>query len=265
MAFTKELTKLGLKDKEAAVYLACLELGPATAQQISRKSKVVRATTYVELESLMQMGMVTKYKEGKKTLFSAEPPRQLNRLLEKQAEELEHKKEGLDELLPELQVLMKAAGGRPSVRYFEGKEGLRAMRQEIVMHSKTDSTIYNFTPSDYLEAIFPDDERTYFKQRSAKGLKSKTIFTTKSETLKQELLRTPTSALAERVFVDSSLFSSVSGFTIFEDRVAIGTFAGKLMGVIIESPEIATMMRQVFELAWIGGQGSDGSVRSLPD
>ena len=84
MVFQKELKRLGLKDKEAAVYVACLELGPSPVQQISRKAQVVRATTYVVLEALLERGLVTQYKEGKKTLFSAEPPRQLMRLLEKQ-------------------------------------------------------------------------------------------------------------------------------------------------------------------------------------
>lgn len=254
MEFIKELKRLGLKDKEAAVYVACLELGPSTAQQVSRKSKVVRATTYVELESLMQMGLVTKFKQGKKTLFSAEPPRQLMRLLEKRREELEEKQHELEQMLPELQMLMKVSGDKPSVRYFEGKEGLHAIRQEIVMYTKSGNTIYNFTPIDYLDAVFPDDERNYLRQRTAKGVYSKTIYTTKSEKLKQKLLDTPAPENAERVFVEPKYFPSASGMTIFEDRVAIGTFAGKLMGVVIESQPMADMMIRMFNIAWLGAE-----------
>ena len=66
MEYIQELTSLGLKDKAAAVYLASLEIGPSPVQPIAKKAKVVRATTYVVLEELMQMGLVTKYKEGKK-------------------------------------------------------------------------------------------------------------------------------------------------------------------------------------------------------
>src|SRR3990167_6712494 len=86
MEHIKELMSLGLKDKEVVVYLSCLELGPSPAQVIAKKAGVVRATTYVILEELMNMGLVTKYKEGKKTMFSAEAPRQLLRLLERQEE-----------------------------------------------------------------------------------------------------------------------------------------------------------------------------------
>lgn len=250
MEFIQELTKLGLKDKEASVYLACLELGPSTAQQISRKSHVVRATTYVELESLMKMGLVTKYKEGKKTLFSAEPPKQLERLLERQQEEIKEKREDLIHLLPELQILMKTIGGRPSVRYFEGKEGLHAIRQEIVMYAQSGDTVYNFTPIDYLNAVFPENETAYYRQRSAKGIKARTLFSTKSVETRDKVFSELYMQGTEKRYVRPEDFPSTSGMTIYRNRIAIGSFTGDLMGVVIESEQMADMMRRIFDLAW---------------
>lgn len=250
MVMLTELKKLGLKDKEAAVYLACLELGSAPVQKISRKAQVVRATTYVVLDCLAQKGLVTQFKQGKKTLFSAEPPRQLMRLIEKQEENLQMKKSELQNLLPELQVLMKFGLGVPFVRYFEGLEGLRAMRQEMVMYTSKGDVWYNFTPMDHLGAVFGRQELLYTAQRVAKRVRSKTIFSTKSEKLKREILATAVSELAERRFVSSDDFPSASGMTIFRNRIAIGSFTGKIGGVIIESEQIADMLGRLFELAW---------------
>ena len=56
----QELGHLGLSEKEAAVYLASLELGPAPVQDISHKAKVNRATTYVMIESLMGRGLISR-------------------------------------------------------------------------------------------------------------------------------------------------------------------------------------------------------------
>lgn len=254
MEFIKELKRLGLKDKEAAVYLSCLELGPSTAQQISRKAKVVRATTYVELESLMQMGLVTKFKQGKKTLFSAEPPRQLMRLLEKKQEQIRDKQHELEQLLPELQIVMKASNETPSVRYFEGKEGLHAMRQEIVRESSPGDLVYNFTPTDHLNAVFAEYEKSYYEQRAAKGVKARTLFTTKSLRYKDELLSEKLLHFSERRYVPPERFPATSGMTIFGDKIAIGSFTGKLMGVVVESEPMADMMRNLFELAWDGAE-----------
>ncbi|MAF35405.1 hypothetical protein CMO91_06205 [Candidatus Woesearchaeota archaeon] len=251
MVFQKELKRLGLKDKEAAVYVACLELGPSPVQQISRKAQVVRATTYVVLEALLERGLVTQYKEGKKTLFSAEPPRQLLRLLEKQEETIAEKKHDLEQLLPELQVIMKGAGdARPFVRYFDGLEGLRAMRQEMVMYTQAGDTWYNFTPMDHLDAVFGRDELLYVDQRKAKGIKSKTIFTTKSDKLRKEILELAKPESAERRYITPEQFPSASGMTIYRNRIAIGSFTGKVGGVVVESDEISGMMQHLFELAW---------------
>lgn len=251
MVFEKELKRLGLKDKEASVYLACLELGPSAAQPISRKARVVRATTYVVLESLMKQGLVTKYRKGKKTLFSAEPPRQLVRLLEKQQQALNERQRYLDVMLPELQTLL-AGEDRPSVRYFEGREGLYAMRQEIIREMRPGGTIYNFTPSDHLQAVFPEELDTFPKVREAKHIRSKTIFTTHSEELRRLLLSPQFTGYAERRFVPADRFPFASGLTVFGNKIALGSFSQNLMGVVIESETIAGMIRSIFELAWEG-------------
>lgn len=250
MQFIKDLKKLGLKDKEAAVFLAALELGPSPAQIIARKAKLVRATTYVVLEGLMQKGLVTEYKEGKKTLFAAEPPRQLMRLLEKQRETLDAKQNEIEHILPELQMLMKSLGGKPSVRYFEGLEGLRSIRREMLMYCSTGDVWYNVTPADHLYAIFPKEEVHYIQQRIAKGIKSMTIFATRSDAVKKEWLQIEDRELVERRFVSLRSFPSTAGMTIYRDRVAIGSFTGTVGGFVLESKGIADMLRQVFLLAW---------------
>ncbi len=258
MEFIQELKKLGLKDKESAVYLASLELGPAPVQNIARKAKVVRATTYVILEDLMQKGLITHYKEGKKTLFSAEPPRQLMRLIEVEESTLQERKRGLELVLPELQMVMKAAGEKPSVRYFEGKEGLHVMRQEIIMYTGSGATIYNFTPMDHLHATFSQDDDAFFRQRVAKRIPAKTLFTTRSDKLRQSTLKGSKPGISEYRFIPAQSFPSTSGMTIFEDRIAIGTFVGKQMGVVVESEPMAEMMRRIFDLAWKGAESVDG-------
>ncbi|MBI4022537.1 MAG: hypothetical protein HY372_04195 [Candidatus Andersenbacteria bacterium] len=258
MIFEAELKKLGLKDKEAAVYLSCLQLGPSAVQQISRKAEVVRATTYVVLESLMSRGLVAKYKEGKKTLFSGEPPRMLMRLLEKQRNNIDEQQHDLELLLPELQVLVKSSKGRPTVRYFDGLEGLRAIRREMLMYSQPNDTWYNFSPYDHLYAVLGVDEKSYARQRVAKKIRSKTIFSTKSVNLRRNLTTFYGDTLTERRFVSSEIFPSSSGMTIFRDRIAIGSFTGRIGGVIVESAEMADMMRRLFELAWSGAELREG-------
>lgn len=254
MEFVTELNKIGLTDKEACVYLACLQLGPSPVQVIARRSKVARATTYVVLEALAKKGLVTQYSESKRTLFTAEPPRQLLRVLENQAETVREKERLLESVLPKLQVLLKSGGGRPSVRYYDGSEGLRAIRQEVLMYTKPGSTLHNFIPADHLNAEFPSDSNSYYRQRVAKRIRSKTIFTTKSPSFRDRLLSAEFSEMSERIFVPPEQFPSAGAMTIFENRIAMSSFAGKPGGVILESAILAEMMRNLFQLAWTSGK-----------
>jgi len=70
----KELQDLGLSEKEARVYLAALELGQTTADKLAKHAKVNRSTTYVQLESLMKVGLMSTHEERKKTVFAPESP-----------------------------------------------------------------------------------------------------------------------------------------------------------------------------------------------
>ena len=253
MPFHTELKKLGLSDKEAAVYQALLELGEATVQQIAQKSKVARATTYLILDALMKVGLVTHYEHDDKTKFIAESPTQLKRLLDRQQEELKSRQADLGRLLPKLQAFIRSSDQRPVVRYFSGLEGLKTMRSEMVQYSTHKDIWYSLSPFDYLRLVFGDETRgqyTYADTRAAKGIQHKVIFTTLSDKIRQEMLRTAKKERSERRFVPPERFRSTSGMTIFRDRIAIATFSGQVGGVIIESPSVALMMRELFLFAW---------------
>ena len=73
------LQELGLEDKEIKIYLALLEIGEATVLNISRKSKVNRASIYYILEKMKKKGLVTHVeKSGKETFAATEPALLLN-------------------------------------------------------------------------------------------------------------------------------------------------------------------------------------------
>ena len=46
----EKLEEFGLSEKEAKVYMASLEIGEATADQIAKHSGVNRSTTYVQIQ-----------------------------------------------------------------------------------------------------------------------------------------------------------------------------------------------------------------------
>ena len=130
-ALARDLEKLGLSEKEAMVYLASLETGPAPVQVIARKAEVNRATTYVMIEALLQKGLMSTFDKGKKTMFTAEKPERLHRIVHSERASVDEKEQTIKKILPDLDAICAAAGERPKVSFYEGEEGLEAMRETI--------------------------------------------------------------------------------------------------------------------------------------
>ncbi len=66
--------KLGLNTKAAKIYLAALELGEASVQELATRSKLKRTTLYYILEELIEAGVLICTRAGRKTYYTAEQP-----------------------------------------------------------------------------------------------------------------------------------------------------------------------------------------------
>src|SRR3989344_4041508 len=240
-----QLKTLGLSDNEAKVYLAMLELGPATVLEISAKAGVNRPTTYVQIESLKKMGLVSSQTRGKKQIFMAESPDQLEFIIERQKKEVENRTGELRKILPELENIFNLAGEKPQVRFFEGKEGLMKMQDEL-LKSKIKEVV-GFTTTEGVLNIFPDHVKNYAPRRVLKGIKARTIYTDKRGAI---LKRNDEPMLREAKFVPPDKFPFKSDITIYSDNIATSALEGQAVGVIITHKELADSFRALFNLLW---------------
>ena len=111
------LKTLGLSDKEAKIYFALLQLGPATPYKMAKRSGLKRPTAYVIADELVEKGYAVQA-PGNKHTYIARPPEVIYE--EREEKMLEAKKN-----LPELQALKGGVADKPTVLYFEGAEGLK--------------------------------------------------------------------------------------------------------------------------------------------
>ncbi len=241
----KELQDLGLSEKESKVYLAALEIGRATADQLAKHAKIVRPTTYVQLDSLMKKGLMSTYEEGKKTYFAPESPELLKRLLLRQKEELSSKESELALVLPALLQQFASAGERPVVRFFLGKEGITSTREEVLKtKSKRMFTIFSY---DQLRKIYSETELDdYSARRKSLHIHSRGIQVHKAYFEKAGL-----DELTERRFLPPETFPfSTIEITVFDDKTSIRSLEGALFGMIIESKQIAEGIKTIFNFLW---------------
>lgn len=240
---------LGLTDKEAKVYVASLFLGPAPVQKIAEQADINRATAYVILGQLADIGLVAQSTEGKKTVFVAEPPETLGRLFDRQIEAVEERRKELDVILPELQQSQRIeTGSAPIIRFYKGREGVDSMIAELQRKAPHGSMVYGVCNYDEIEKIVPDIFKSSPKGRLKRQVSSKIIYSYRKEVPSSPKLLREMSRIDQPVTADIALWPS---------SASLCTYAGKnSIGVIIESPEIVGALRQLFEIAWDKQSGS---------
>lgn len=244
----KELQDIGLSEKEARVYLALLELGQNTAEKLAKHAKVNRSTTYVQLESLMKMGLVSTHEEGKKTVFAPESPQLLQRFITMQKDRIEARERDLANLLPALMQQYESAGERPVVRFFPGKDGILSVREEVLLMK--DKKLFVILSSENMQKIFSKGElEGYTERREGLGIHSHAIYT--KEEYFQKAMPEINELTDHRLLKNSPLTIDIR---IFDDKTAIFSLEGTLFAMVIESKQIASSMRNIFNILWACGE-----------
>lgn len=244
MNLEEKIKKLGLSDKEAKVYLALIELGQASPSEVASYSGVNRATTYVILEELRKKGLATSLEKNKKIHFIAESPERLKNLFETEKEKLEENFSDLKNVLPDLEKLYESRGERPKVRFFEGKEGIAAIREDV-LKVKT-NYFYQIVPIDESYRFFPpkpNDHREKMAKKLSKILR-KTIYTTK----KGRIFPEKSGKLDFNKFLSGEKFSTE--VVIYGKKVALVAHKNKPIGIIIEDEVISHTVKVIFEIIW---------------
>ncbi len=248
------LQKIGLSDKDAEVYLACLELGTQPASVVAKKAGLKRPTTYLILEGLMKRGLVSEYTGSNVKYFTAVQPEFLLNYVEKRRRELSSHQHELEQYLPQFNSLSNPYSLSPKVRFFEGVEGLERVMDDtltsktpILCYSSMDSWFAREDTKQYI--IRYAKRRVVDKKIPLRGINLDTPLT-------RRYIETDYPAEDEKYsdfrFFPKEIKDLSNEINIYDNKVAIVSLGKyELLGVIIESKEIANSQRAIFETAWM--------------
>ena len=131
-----EMRKLGLTEKEVRVYLAALELGYTSVQEIAKKAQVSRPTAYEIIKSLEKKELITQSKEKGRRYFTAQSPDNLLGILKRQKKELEEKEREFIRIIAALRAKYYLSDKR-EIKTYQGKSGLAILLDDfLTTHSK---------------------------------------------------------------------------------------------------------------------------------
>lgn len=245
----KILQRIGLSEKQAAVYLACLMLGPSSVQNIARKASIARATTYPILGGLISRRLVIRHMVEKRSVYIAQNPKELLRLVTFEEKALQEQKEKVESLLPTLGALSFDKERDMMLSYHEGLDGLKTIRYELVKRCDTNEEWKNIAPADQVLKTFGVNG-LYCRERVAKRIRSKTLFSTGDDKLKKYLLSKSTSHFTQRRFIDPVDSEDAVGITICRNYVAFALYGNRIGGVLIDSKAISSRLTKLFDFTW---------------
>lgn len=253
MNIVESLRQIGLNEKEAATYSATLSLGKATVEQIAKAARLVRTSTYTQVESLMEKGLLSSVIIGKKTYYLPEAPTNLSRLLDIRESNTVTGRSLLKTILPELLKTYTKTDNKPAIRFFPGKDGLTTMREEVLMMEGKELLIV----SNYygLPATYSKSEIDNFSKRChSRGITSRVISTTDPS-------HDPTNKYTAKKYLPNDIRvipnpTNTFPFDIylFDDTVCVSSYDPDTFGVLITGKAVHESVKLLYEIAWGASQ-----------
>jgi len=231
------LEKLGFSEKEAKLYLACLEIGTGSVIEISRKANIARGSAYDILEEMLEKGYVSKVHKDKHMVFTAIDPEVLKKRFEDKLRDFEL-------ALPELKGAFNKQS-RPLVRYFEGLDGVKNVYKDTLTAT---TEILNYANSCEVRSHWPNYDDEYVKKRIKKQIFLKGI--SPDDDFGIQVKKDDSNSFRETRLLPKKDFTFTNEINIYDNKVAITSFKNGLIGIIIESQEISDTQRDIFKMAW---------------
>jgi sugar-specific transcriptional regulator TrmB len=189
----------------------------------------------------MQKGLVSSVLKGKRNVYAAEPPERLVNYGKSRLDDMRVKIGEVEAVVDNLRFLQK--GERPTVKFFEGPEGLKSILRDLV--ASKPERIQEIVNIDALYHVF-----------SGKELEEAHKILGKSKAKSRALLSGKVTALREGVkakMVPKEL-SFDGDLLVYGDKIVLASYTDRIMGVLVENAAMARTFDVLFELAWRGAK-----------
>ncbi len=248
---TNILRAFGLTEKEIRVVQKTVEAGPQPASTIARLAELPRNTTRSILDELVKKGIMVKSKRANTQYYGVERKENLIRAVQyrrlRAQEEADRQLELLENYGDELSS-RQWAKSRPRITFYEGTSGLEKVYEDTLTAK---NGIRSWASFEGMHEAMPDYFTTYYDRRAAKNIHIRSIHP--DSPLARERQKYDAKELRESKLVPSDRYRWIPEIQVYDNKVNIASWKEKL-GIIIESPEIASALAAVFDLSFAGPQ-----------
>jgi len=233
------LKQAGFSPKESKVYLASLELGPASISQIAKRARLKRPTVYLVMNDLMKRDLIIKIPQGKRLLYHVENPERITTNLRERLVELE-------KAVPGLVALYQNPPQKAKVRFYEGREEIKKLFWEAAT-SGSKNFICCFSHESYSHLLTKKENEDLYNFLEKKKAKIDDII--ENTPGGREYAREKTRRdIGQTKFLPKSFPLKTDCF-LWENKVALISYPSQ-SAVLIQDRDIADTQRNLLKFMW---------------
>lgn len=244
----KTLQQIGLSEEQAKIYYSLINNGTLSARKITLETGVSRTLVYKVIKQLIDLGLVSEHEyDGKISKFTALPPINLQKIVDKQNEETKLANHAVSEAISILGAQFNLSCGKPTVRFYEGVEGIETLNKDI-LHTKSDLKILR-SPMDNDTKKLDEIVKKQIKEQVGLGIKSKVIVPMDMP-FDDFIVKKDKENLVTRCRIPREEFKNNAQIILYGNKVGFTSFVDCMITTIIEDESIRETMDMLFEALW---------------
>jgi sugar-specific transcriptional regulator TrmB len=244
----KLLERVGLSEEQAKVYSCLIANGAMQARKVSLECGLNRSLVYKILKQLIELDLASESSSpGSVNTFAASNPTKLQAIIKNKEDELRLADQALNEAINTLSTQFNITHGKPSVRFYEGLDGVKMLNKDILM-TKSDVKLIR-SPFDNNTEELDSKARKFLEDRAILGIKTKLIVPIKNNpsSISPEWDKMN---LIERRRVPREELLNAAQIIIYSNKVAFTSFGSSMITTIIEDSSITETCTMLFNALW---------------
>ncbi len=240
----EQLLIAGLTKQQALAYIKLIDAQSVVPSEFSQDIGEARSNTYKILDELVSKGLAKKFKDKTKIRYSAESPAHLLKLAREKKDEIELAEENLKTAVPELLKNYYKTHEQPSVRFFQGKDGINEIYQEQIRDGKEIQFLKTRADIDFFGFRFMHNIRILAPNANIK----RKAFTPNSKEIPIDIKDADIRNKLTRTWYEEEDYTAHVEWSVYGTKVSIISFGKEAIGMVIDSEQISESLRQMFAM-----------------
>lgn len=244
------LQEAGLTKAEAQIYTILVKNSPSTPPQLASTANESRTNTYKLLDSLEQLGLVTRDESQPKLRYWANNPSVLLDQLKKRRSEVESAEKRFQSSLPGLVDEYFKHSEQPAIRYFHGIDGIEEVYKDQLKTKQPVTFVHSIGIRDFFGVEKMHHIRNEFPKHK---IRRHAFYPDVPQAIQPGEPTLPVHEsdafmLMTRTWLDENDLHSPVEWSVYGNKLSIISLGNEVVGMIIESKQIADSFQEILTL-----------------